>query len=92
MTSLRVLLLCVIGSADVSATCVGKIVNPITDICWTCIFPITIAGVKVASGEDTPNSRSLTCICKDPPRVGIPISFWEPGAATILNVLSAAHP
>jgi conjugal transfer pilus assembly protein TraU len=62
----------------VSAHCVGKLINPITDICWKCIFPITIAGLTVASGEDTPNARNPVCYCKDPPRVGIPISFWEP--------------
>ncbi len=65
-------------STEVSANCVGKFVNPITDICWKCIFPITIAGITVASGEDTPNSHSPICFCKDPPRIGIPISFWEP--------------
>lgn len=62
----------------VSAQCVGKFINPITDICWKCIFPITIAGLTVASGEDTANARTSVCYCKDPPRVGIPISFWEP--------------
>jgi conjugal transfer pilus assembly protein TraU len=65
-------------TTDANAGCVGKFVNPITDICWKCIFPITIAGVKVMSGEDTPNVSAPLCYCKDPPRIGIPISFWEP--------------
>lgn len=60
------------------ATCVGKFPNPITDICWSCIFPITFAGVKISSGEDTPSPQQPICFCKDPPRVGIPVSFWEP--------------
>lgn len=64
---------------SLSAKCVGKFVNPVTDICWKCIFPITISGVRVASGEDTPNPQRPLCYCNNPlPRVGIPISFWEP--------------
>jgi conjugal transfer pilus assembly protein TraU len=66
--------------STVCATCVGRFANPVTDICWSCIFPITIGGMRVwASGEDTGNPRQLMCTCKKPvPRVGIPISFWEP--------------
>lgn len=62
------------------ANCPGKFVNPITDICWRCLFPITIMGFEVASQgmEDTPNVSDPICYCKDPPRIGIPISFWEP--------------
>lgn len=62
----------------VQAKCVGKFVNPITDICWKCVFPITIMGVPVMGGEDTENVAQPLCYCKDPIRIGIPISFWEP--------------
>lgn len=63
-----------------AGNCVGKFVNPITDICWKCIFPIRIAGLKVASGEPDPKgSKGPLCTCGTPiPRIGIPISFWEP--------------
>jgi len=65
------------------ANCMGRFVNPITDICWSCLFPITIGGIRVSSaGEDTENPRDLICRCpmKVPPwfRIGIPVSFWEP--------------
>lgn len=65
------------------ANCQGKLVNPITDICWSCIFPITIGGINVTGGrEDTPNPRQMICACPRPPSPvpvpGIPISFWEP--------------
>lgn len=65
------------------SNCVGRFVNPITDICWSCLFPITIGGMRVSSaGEDTENPRDLVCRCPmtTPPytRVGFPISFWEP--------------
>ena len=38
-----------------SEPCVGKFVNPITDICWSCIFPIKIGNIPLYSGgrEDT---------------------------------------
>ena len=65
------------------SNCVGRFVNPITDICWSCLFPITIGGMRVSSaGEDTENPRDLICKCpmKTPPyiQVGFPVSFWEP--------------
>jgi len=76
---MRIILTFFFMISTAQANCVGKFVNPITDICWKCIFPITIAGVTVASGEDTPNPRRVVCYCSDPlPRIGIPISFWEP--------------
>lgn len=30
--------------------CAGKFVNPITDICWNCLFPMTIGNVPVFPG------------------------------------------
>ena len=24
------------------AACYGKITNPVTDVCWECVFPITV--------------------------------------------------
>lgn len=60
--------------------CNGRMVNPVTDICWSCMFPITIGGMRVSpGGEDTSNVGELLCTCGSPvPRIGIPISFWEP--------------
>jgi conjugal transfer pilus assembly protein TraU len=68
-------------------SCVGRFVNPVTDICWSCMFPMTLGGVRVsADGEDTPNPRGFFCMCPRDipgtrvkvPTPGIPISFWEP--------------
>lgn len=70
-------------SATVSAKCVGRFLNPITDVFWKCVFPLTIAGIKVASGnpENTISPRPL-CVCPKPPlnlpTPGIPVGFWEP--------------
>lgn len=78
---LRVLFLILILLAKTKAEekCQGKFVNPVTDICWSCLFPITIGGMKVStSGEDTENPRRVLCQCPRWPYIGVPISFWEP--------------
>lgn len=70
-----------------SAICRGKPLNPVTDVCWQCIFPITLGGVeigKVAGLLDPPQSKDKKpiCVCPMPPpifvRIGIPLTFWEP--------------
>ncbi len=71
------------GRAD--AVGYGTPLNPVTDICWNCVFPIKIAGVTVVPGTvmDAPDPAvSPICVCPAPPpiflRPGIPVSFWEP--------------
>lgn len=69
--------------ASVQANCVGKFVNPITDVCWKCVFPITIMGIDVVKGNPSPKAPSSPiCICNRPPLnlpiPGIPVGFWEP--------------
>ncbi|ARN84774.1 conjugal transfer pilus assembly protein TraU [Candidatus Nucleicultrix amoebiphila] len=73
-------ILLIYGGPLLAGSCVGRFVNPITDICWKCIFPIRIAGIKVVGGEPDPKgAKGPLCACGTPiPRVGIPISFWEP--------------
>jgi conjugal transfer pilus assembly protein TraU len=72
------------------ADCVGKFVNPITDICWGCVMPITLGGEKAhitfkqyggPKGRDIKNPEESLCMCnkKGVPAVpGVPIGFWEP--------------
>lgn len=67
---------------NISAKCSGRIFNPIIDVCWSCIFPISIASVSVGgSVPDTPNISTIPCICPGKvlglPQIGIPIGFWE---------------
>ncbi|HUX79817.1 MAG TPA: conjugal transfer pilus assembly protein TraU [Alphaproteobacteria bacterium] len=81
MFRILILLILVLSSfslSDLQAKCVGRFVNPITEICWRCIFPITIAGMTVAKGEGLRDPRNFICTCPSPPRIGFPISFWEP--------------
>lgn len=81
--TLLVFLCCgIIECSLAEGKCYGKFINPITDVCWKCLFPLTIAGHKVADPNKdtaTPDGyRSFFCQCNDPPRIGIPVGFWEP--------------
>lgn len=69
-----------ISNASFADTCVGKFPNPITDVCWECVFPITMAGGTLTSmsQEDTPNPTNPICTCGNPPTIGVPVGFWEP--------------
>lgn len=61
-------------------TCTGKFANPITDICWSCILPISIGAARVATigQEDIENPASPLCVCPGfPIRIGVSIGFWE---------------
>jgi len=65
------------------AQCTGHFVNPITDVCWDCLFPLTIGSAPVvpSSLPDTPNPSSPICLCGTPiPRVGVSFGYWEPFA------------
>ena len=41
-----VVLITVPGMSAGVATCTGKFPNPITDICWSCILPISIGSAS----------------------------------------------
>lgn len=66
--------------------CVGKFVNPVSDICWSCFFPLKIGNTPIYKGDrqDTNNPSTIPCICPkniggvNVPVPGLPISFWEP--------------
>ena len=66
------------------AICSGRMINPITDVCWDCMFPITVGSIPVvpSSRPDTENPSSPLCTCPAPPplflRVGLSIGWWEP--------------
>ena len=54
--------------------------NPITDICWSCLFLLTIGSASILSDgqPDIGNPSSPVCYCSNPPRIGVSIGFWEP--------------
>lgn len=65
-------------------TCHGQFVNPLTDTCWSCLFPLTLGNIPIFKGDkpDTPNPSSPICLCPAPPplflKVGLAVGFWEP--------------
>jgi|SRR5690554_4222221 len=68
-------------SSYVNAKCDSSFINPITDVSWSCMFPISIAGVSMGGGEDTINEhKSPICTCTKGgiPRIGLRYSIWEP--------------
>jgi len=74
------LIVCLFSSVSCFATA-GKFINPITDICWGCIFPIHVFGVNISPGHKEQVNYKMTpfCSCAGfPPKVGIPMAFWEP--------------
>lgn len=65
------------------SVCHGKFANPITDVCWSCLFPITIGNATVVRGSqpDTSNPSLPLCSCPLVPtglRIGISVGYWEP--------------
>ncbi|MFN9001673.1 MAG: conjugal transfer pilus assembly protein TraU [Holosporales bacterium] len=64
------------------AKCHGRFVNPITDICWSCLFPISLGSFQINSsmkrGSDTKNPSNPICWCPGRPIPGLAIGFWEP--------------
>lgn len=58
-------LISTIVHAENTATCNGKFANPVTDYCWSCVFPIKIAGVSLFNQgqEDKPSNTDVVCTC-----------------------------
>lgn len=73
-------LLLLMTTLTVAAPCKGHFINPITDICWSCLFPLSIGGANVvhSSLPDTPNAATPIGVC--PGRIGLNIGYWEPFA------------
>jgi conjugal transfer pilus assembly protein TraU len=78
-------LILVIGWPVGAGSCSGSWPNPITDVCWTCLFPIRIGPLPLNIGGQRDNgdpSPPLLCTCPAPApwfiRLGVGISFWEP--------------
>jgi conjugal transfer pilus assembly protein TraU len=75
-----------LAPAGAWALCANVPINPITDVCWHCVFPLSIGGITVMPGPyenhlpDLASFPVCTCPLPFPPwfRPGIPLSFWEP--------------
>lgn len=65
-------------SLSCASPCTGSFVNPV-NLCWKCLFPITIGNSEIVRStdlKDTVNPTNPIGICGT--RVGLNIGFWEP--------------
>ena len=79
--------LCLLAASSLAtaagmATCTGKFPNPLTDICWSCLLPITIGSATIANfggqEDNGDNPGNPVCSCGVNPTIGLSIGFWEP--------------
>lgn len=70
------------ASVASSAACRGGFPNPVTDVCWSCLFPMKVAAARVsAEGVSDPDTDApAVCTCQRGPAAvpGFNMSFWEP--------------
>ena len=79
-----------LAATQADARCNKRFLNPISEVCWDCIFPISIGFISLFGGRpDTDNQSFPFCLCPGlPPRIGLSIGLWEP--ARLIDV--AAEP
>jgi conjugal transfer pilus assembly protein TraU len=70
-------------ASSATGPCSGQFPDLLADICWNCVFPISIGGATISNGEpDSGDSPPMICECPEPPpvfvRYGIGIGYWEP--------------
>lgn len=89
-SGIRFVLLAVLMCLGIStaswAVCRPTLMNPVTDVCWNCMFPIRIASIPIipnSSGLPDYNQQTVpVCTCPAPPpifvRIGVPLEYWSP--------------
>ncbi|MDY7574446.1 conjugal transfer pilus assembly protein TraU [Actimicrobium sp. CCI2.3] len=79
---LLVLFIACCSTAQAGAlTCTGKFPNPLTDICWSCLLPLSIGAAQIGNlggQEDIENPSNPVCSCGVNPTIGLSVGFWEP--------------
>lgn len=84
LRSLKALaLLLLVSVAPAQALCNHlSFMDPVNDIAWDCIFPISIMGVPLDFGEHPPDQPDSQMICSCPGKgivgEGFMVGFWEP--------------
>ncbi len=83
LLSLIIILMVVVRESH--AACAGRVLNPVTDLCWSCIFPISLGSAEVGNlggYKDIENPPNPVCTCPIPAppfvRIGATIGMWEP--------------
>lgn len=81
MLAMLVLVLGTPAEAQAPSRCTGSFINPVTDVCWGCLFPLSVGSIKIwgSNRADTQNPGFPLCACGSPiPRIGVALGFWEP--------------
>lgn len=56
----------------------GSFFNPITDVCWNCLFPIHVAGANLThNSKDYIDHKKPLCHCEGG-IIGLPVAYWQP--------------
>jgi len=56
----------------------------LTDVCWDCMFPVIVAGIKMGNKSKPPGAAKTKISCSCPKKgsiissVGFPLSMWAP--------------
>lgn len=66
------------GGLPSGASCGGKFINPISDVCWECLAPITLGAIPVFPSKKYDYNNPTLPICLCGIRPGLAIGFWEP--------------
>jgi len=89
---ISILVLATFGTTpDANANCSGRFINPVTDPCWRCTFPLRIGATKIwgldQADNDSSLQNSMACSCADG-AYGLNIGLWEP--AHVMDVSTSA--
>lgn len=73
--------------------CNTRFTNPFSDVEWSCMYPIRMAGMNISPSGPDPESKvsQVLCSCDDGAfkRVGISVGFREP--SRLLDVVKPAY-
>ena len=66
-----------------NAKCNARFLNPITEVSWDCILPISVGAQSMKHGASRPGANHPNfplCVCPafPIPRIGLSIGIWEP--------------
>ena len=71
----------VISANSAEAICKGSPINPVTDTCWSCMFPARFGGYQFGRSDDVApgETESPICGCANGTGItmGFSVGFWE---------------
>jgi conjugal transfer pilus assembly protein TraU len=75
------LILFALTAHEACAVCSGTFINPVTDVCWSCMFPMQVGAVDYGNGQESPPGNvvlpACTCASGASVIIGVSIAYWE---------------